>query len=261
MLLHRYAERLGRRFFRFLLLGGRVALLLSDTIHCLVRYPPRRDLIVRQIYFIGCKSVPFVAITGIFIGAVFGAQAEFQFKSLGLSSGVGPVVAIAMCRELGPILCALLVAGRVGSSMAAELATMTITEQIDALRSFGVYPIEYLIVPRFVGMVICLPLLVGLTIVCGILSGYLVATGLFHVPAAYYVHNTETFTHAKDVWIGVLKGLFFSVVIVLISCVKGLNCDQGAQGVGTAATEAVVTSFIVILISNFFFTFLLNAIM
>jgi phospholipid/cholesterol/gamma-HCH transport system permease protein len=247
MLLHRYAERLGRRFFRFLLLGGRVALLLSDTIHCLVRYPPRRDLIVRQIYFIGCKSVPFVAITGIFIGAVFGAQAEFQFKSLGLSSGVGPVVAIAMCRELGPILCAL--------------ATMTITEQIDALRSLGVYPIEYLIVPRFVGMVICLPLLVGLTIVCGILSGYLVATGLFHVPAAYYVHNTETFTHAKDVWIGVLKGLFFSVVIVLISCVKGLNCDQGAQGVGTAATEAVVTSFIVILISNFFFTFLLNAIM
>jgi phospholipid/cholesterol/gamma-HCH transport system permease protein len=257
----RSAERLGTRFFSVMQTSGRVALLLWNVSRALFSYRLRWQLVAFQIYFIGCKSVPFVVITGAFIGAVMGAQTEFQFKNLGLSSGVGPVVAIAMCRELGPILCALLIAGRIGSAMAAELATMKITEQIDALRTLAVYPVEYLVVPRFVAMIACLPLLVGLTIGCGILSGYYVATGLLHVPSAYYIHNTLEFTHAKDVWIGLSKGLFFSVVIVLIGCVKGLNAEQGAEAVGIAATEAVVDSFVVILIANFFFTFLLNAIL
>src|SRR5271156_233855 len=159
-----YAQRLGARFLGAIQIGGQIVLLLQDILRCLLRYRLRINLLVRQLDFIGAKSVPVVIITGGFIGAVFAAQTEFQFKSLGLSSGVGPVVAIAMCRELGPVLCALMIAGRVGSAMAAELATMKITEQIDALRSLAVYPTEYLIVPRFLAMLVSMPILVGLAI-------------------------------------------------------------------------------------------------
>src|SRR6201996_3054041 len=171
----RYAQTLGARFLNGIQMGGQIVLLFQDILRCLVRYPIRLGLLIRQIDFIGAKSVPVVIITGGFIGAVFAAQTEFQFKDLGLSSGVGPVVALAMCRELGPVLCALMIAGRVGSAMAADTDTMKITEQIDALRSLAVYPTEYLIVPRFLAMLVSLPMLVGLAILCGIGAGYYVA--------------------------------------------------------------------------------------
>jgi phospholipid/cholesterol/gamma-HCH transport system permease protein len=257
----RYAHQMGARFFRMLQMAGQIVFLFIDIIRCLIRYPIRFALLVRQIEFIGAKSVPVVIITGSFIGAVFAAQTEFQFKSLGLSSGVGPVVAIAMCRELGPVLCALMIAGRVGSAMAAELATMKITEQIDALRALAVYPTEYLIVPRFLGMLISMPILVGLAILCGIGAGYYVAVHALDVPGVYYWHNTLIYTHAKDIWIGLVKGFFFGLIIILVGCNKGLESSQGAEGVGLATTEAVVDSFIIVLIANFFFTFLLNAIL
>jgi phospholipid/cholesterol/gamma-HCH transport system permease protein len=257
----RYANQMGARWFRMLRMAGQIVFLFLDIIRCLFRYPIRMRLLLRQIEFIGAKSVPVVIITGGFIGAVFAAQTEFQFKSLGLSSGVGPVVAIAMCRELGPVLCALMIAGRIGSAMAAELATMKITEQIDALRSLAVYPTEYLIVPRFLGILISMPILVGLAILCGIGAGYYVAVHALDVPGVYYWHNTVIYTHAKDIWIGLVKGFFFGLIIILIGCNKGLEAAQGAEGVGIATTEAVVDSFIVVLIANFFFTFLLNAIL
>jgi len=257
----RYAQELGARFMGMLQMGGQLVFLFQDIVRCLFRYPIRFGLLVRQLDFIGTKSVPVVIITGGFIGAVFAAQCEFQFRALGMSSAVGPVVAIAMCRELGPVLCALMIAGRVGSAMAAELATMKITEQIDALRALAVYPTEYLIVPRFLAMLISLPILVGLAISCGIGAGYFVAVHILEVPGVYYWNNTEKFTQDKDIWIGVVKGFFFGLIILLIGCNKGLQSAQGAEGVGLATTEAVVDSFIVVLIANFFFTFLLNAIL
>src|ERR1700761_90675 len=256
-----YAAQLGTRFLGTLRIAGQIVLMFQDVIRCLFRYPIRFGLLVRQIDFIGAKSVPVVIITGGFIGAVFAAQCEFQFRSLGMSSAVGPVVAIAMCRELGPVLCALMIAGRVGSAMAAELATMKITEQIDALRSLAVYPTEYLIVPRFLAMLISLPMLVGLAILCGIGAGYYVAVHSLDVPGVYYWHNTVLYTHDKDIWIGLVKGFFFGLIILLVGCNKGLESSQGAEGVGLATTEAVVDSFIIVLIANFFFTFLLNAIL
>jgi phospholipid/cholesterol/gamma-HCH transport system permease protein len=256
----RYASQFGARFLAMLQMAGQIVFLFLDVMRCLFRYPIRLPLLVRQIDFIGAKSVPVVIITGGFIGAVFAAQTEFQFKSLGLSSGVGPVVAIAMCRELGPVLCALMIAGRVGSAMAAELATMKITEQIDALRSLAVYPTEYLIVPRFLGMLISMPILVGVAIICGIGAGYGVAVHVLDVPGVYYWNNTKEYTHDKDIWIGLVKGFFFGLIILLVGCNKGLQAAQGAEGVGLATTEAVVDSFIIVLIANFFFTFLLNAI-
>ncbi len=257
----RYAQALGARFFGMLQLAGQIVFLFQDVVRCLFRYPIRFRLLVRQLDFIGAKSVPVVIITGGFIGAVFAAQCEFQFRDLGMSSAVGPVVAIAMCRELGPVLCALMIAGRVGSAMAAELATMKITEQIDALRSLAVYPTEYLIVPRFLAMLISMPILVGLAITCGVGAGYLVAVHVLAVPGVYYWNNTEKFTHDKDIFIGLVKGFFFGMIILLISCNKGLHASEGAEGVGLATTESVVDAFIVVLIANFFFTFLLNAIL
>ena len=257
----RYAQQMGARFIGMLQMGGQLVFLFWDIIRCLFRYPIRFGLLMRQIDFIGAKSVPVVIITGGFIGAVFAAQCEFQFRDLGMSSAVGPVVAIAMCRELGPVLCALMIAGRVGSAMAAELATMKITEQIDALRALAVYPTEYLIVPRFLAMVISMPILVGLAISCGVGAGYYVAVHVLEVPGVYYWNNTEKFTHDKDIWIGVVKGFFFGLIILLVGCNKGLQAAQGAEGVGLATTESVVDSFIIVLIANFFFTFLLNSLL
>src|ERR1700743_688237 len=196
----RYANQMGARFMRMLEMAGQIVFLFQDIIRCLFRYRIRLGLLIRQIDFIGTKSVPVVVITGGFIGAVFAAQCEFQFRALGMSSAVGPVVAIAMCRELGPVLCALMIAGRVGSAMAAELATMKITEQIDALRSLAVYPTEYLIVPRFLAMLVSMPILVGLAITCGVGAGYLVAVHVLEVPGIYYWNNTQKFTHDKDIW-------------------------------------------------------------
>jgi phospholipid/cholesterol/gamma-HCH transport system permease protein len=257
----RYAQQMVARFLGMLQISGQIVFLFQDIVRCLFRYPIRFNLLFRQIDFIGAKSVPVVIITGGFIGAVFAAQCEFQFRALGMSSAVGPVVAIAMCRELGPVLCALMIAGRVGSAMAAELATMKITEQIDALRSLAVYPTEYLIVPRFLAMLVSMPILVGLAITCGVGAGYYVAVHVLEVPGVYYWNNTEKFTHDKDIWIGVVKGFFFGLIILLVGCNKGLNAAQGAEGVGLATTESVVDSFIIVLIANFFFTFLLNAIL
>ncbi len=256
-----YPRQLGAQFMGMLRIAGQIVFLFQDIARCLVHYKLRWSLISRQLEFIGAKSVPVVIITGGFIGAVFAAQCEFQFKVLGMSTAVGPVVAVAMCRELGPVLCALMIAGRVGSAMAAELATMKITEQIDALRSLAVYPTEYLIVPRFIAMLISMPILVGLAILCGIGSGYYVAVHILDVPGVYYWNNTIKYTHAKDVWIGVVKGFFFGLIIILVGCNKGLTSAQGAEGVGLATTEAVVDSFIIVLIANFFFTFLLNTIL
>ncbi len=194
---------------------------------CLFRYPIRLGLLVRQIDFIGAKSVPVVIITGGFIGAVFAAQCEFQFRSLGMSSAVGPVVAIAMCRELGPVLCALMIAGRVGSAMAAELATMKITEQIDALRALAVYPTEYLIVPRFLGHADLHADPGRPGDLCGIGAGYYVAVHVLDVPGVYYWNNTVKYTHDKDIWIGVVKGFFFGLIILLVGCNKGLQASAG----------------------------------
>lgn len=252
---------MGVRFMGMLRMAGQIVFLFQDIIRCLFHYRIRLGLLVRQIDFIGGKSVPVVVITGGFIGAVFAAQTEFQFKDLGLSSGVGPVVAIAMCRELGPVLCALMIAGRVGSAMAAELSTMKITEQIDALRALAVYPTEYLIVPRFLAMLISMPVLVGVAILCGVGAGYYVAVDILDVPGVYYWNNMIKYTHDKDVWIGLVKGFFFGIIILLVGCNKGLHAAQGAEGVGLATTESVVDSFIIVLIANFFFTFLLNSIL
>jgi phospholipid/cholesterol/gamma-HCH transport system permease protein len=256
--MRRLAQKVGSEFLNFLKDGGELVFLFWDTLRCLPRYRLRWPLILQQIHSIGVQSQPVVLITGGFTGAVFAAQMQFQFVTLGMASAVGPVVSVAMCRELGPVLCGLMIAGRVGASITAELATMRITEQVDALRSLGVYPTEYLIVPRFLATLLAMPILTAMAILCGIAAGYFVAVPVLGVDGVYYWANTLTFTLGKDVWIGVIKAFFFGLIIVMVACHKGLTCDFGAEGVGRATTEAVVNSSLIILIANFFFSFLLN---
>jgi len=237
---------------------GQLVLLALETFHCLFTRPLRTAQTLAQLYFVGVRSQVVVLVTGFFTGAVFAAQIQVQFHRLGMDSATGTVATLAMCRELGPVLSALMISGRVGSAMAAELATMKISEQIDALRALAVYPIEYLIVPRFVAMMVSLPLLVAMAIGTGTAASYIVAVPLLGVDGAYYWDNLLKFIDAKDIWIGIIKAFFFSVIIVTIACHKGLNSGSGAESVGRATTEAAVNSSIAVLISNFFFTLILN---
>jgi phospholipid/cholesterol/gamma-HCH transport system permease protein len=239
--------------------AGAVTLLLVNILRCLVTYPPRWRLFLQQLYLIGLKSQFVMLTTGAFVGAVFAAQVHFQFVRLGMQSAVGPTVSVAMCRELGPVFCCLLLAGRVGAAMAAEISSMQNTEQIDVLRALGVYPVEYLAVPRFLAMLVSAPLLTGLVLVVGIACGYLIAVPILGVDGAYYWDNTVKYTGTRDVLIGLSKGFLFGIIIAVIACYKGFNPSLGTAGVGRTTTEAVVAASLAILVSDFFFTFILNS--
>ena len=239
---------------------GELLLLASEAGKALFVAKPRWRLFFAQMVQLGMQSQLVVVVTGAFTGAVFAAQTFFQFHQLGMDSAVGPVVAISMCRELGPVLTGLMVAGRVGAAMSSEIGTMKVTEQIDALRAMAVHPVDYLVVPRVLAMMVSMPLLVGECIAFGILSGYFVGVVMLDIQGAYFINNMLTFTDAHDVLMGLTKGFFFGILIVLISCHQGLKAEEGAVGVGRAATTAVVITSLGILISNFFLTLALNII-
>ncbi len=244
-------------FFTYL---GELVVLAGETFGSIFTHKLRGKLFMSQIVEIGLRSQLVVVITGGFTGAVFAAQTFFQFNKLGMGSAVGAVVSVSICRELGPVLTALMVTGRVGAAMSAEIGTMKVTEQIDALRALAVHPIDYLVVPRALAMMISMPLLVAECIGVGIAAGYFVAIFLLEVNGTYYMANMVRWTLPRDIIMGLTKGFCFAVLIVFISCHKGLTTREGAVGVGKATTEAVVDSSLAVLISNFFLTMLLNII-
>jgi phospholipid/cholesterol/gamma-HCH transport system permease protein len=215
-------------------------------------------LVFEQLAEIGYGSQLVVIVTGGFTGAVFTAQAYFQFASLNMETAVGPVVTLAMFRELGPALTGLMVAGRVGAAMSAEIGTMKVTQQIDALRALAVHPVDYLVVPRALAMFFSMPLLVVECVGCGVLASYYVAVNILDVDGAYFMANIIKFTDASDIAMSLIKGFFFAGVIVFISCREGLHAKDGAVGVGRATTESVVICSLGILILNFFLTMFLN---
>jgi len=239
---------------------GNVAILAGASLRSLVTQRPRWKETVYQIYSIGAKSAPVVLLTGAFMGMVFAAQTYFQFHKVQMDTSTGPAVSIALARELGPIISSLMVAGRVGAAMAAEIGTMRVTEQLDALRSLAVHPVDYLVVPRLIAMVLSLPLLTAMSIFTGIVCAYFVAIEVLGIDGAYFISNMQKYTEANDVYTGLIKVFIFAFIIVFISCYKGLQCEGGAEGVGKATTEAVVNSSIAILITNFFATMLLSKI-
>lgn len=252
------ARTVGHWLISFTRYLGDLALLAVETFRGMLHGQIRPRLVIQQIYEVGYRSQLVILITGAFTGAVFATQTFFQFHRLQMDTAVGPVVSVSMFRELGPVLCGLMVAGRVGAAMSAELGTMKVTEQLDALRALGVHPVDYLVIPRFLAMAISMPLLTMECITVGIVAAYLVATQILGVSEAYYLDNMLYFTGSRDVAMGLIKGMVFGVLIVFVSCHQGLNAREGAVGVGRATTEAVVVGSLFILVVNFFLTMMLN---
>jgi len=239
---------------------GQIALLTRDVLSSAITFKVAwRDLLY-QIYFIGVKSQTVVLVTGAFTGMVLGAQTYFQFHKVKMDTATLAVVSVSMCSELGPVLTALMVAGRVGAAIAAEIGTMRVTEQIDALRTLATHPIDYLVVPRLIAAQIALPLLTVESVVVGIGAGYLVGVHILGIEPVYLWTNMLHFTHDVDLMMGLIKAFIYGGIIALIGCYKGLTCGLGAEGVGRATTEAVVYSSITILIANFFLTLLMGKI-
>jgi phospholipid/cholesterol/gamma-HCH transport system permease protein len=247
-----------KRFNKPLAELGQITLLAREAAASLLKGRASwRDLLY-QIYFIGVQSQSVVLITGAFTGMVLAAQTYLQFHKFKMDTTTLAVVSVAMCSELGPVLTALMVAGRVGAAMAAEIGTMRVTEQIDALRALATDPVDYLVVPRLVAAHIVLPLLMVEVIVIGILGGYFVSVNLLDIEPTYLWANMLKYTHESDLIIGLIKAFIYGGVITLIGCYKGMTCRLGAEGVGQATTEAVVYASITILIANFFLTLVLG---
>lgn len=242
----------------FCLYMGQASLLSAETFGSILAGRIRWRLVLRQIVEIGFGSQAVVIVTGIFTGAVFTAQIFFQFNALNMSTAVGPVVSVALFRELGPVLTGLMVAGRVGAAMSAEIGTMKVTEQIDALRALAVNPIDYLVVPRAVALMFSMPLLVGECIFFALSASYLVATRILNVNSVFFLHHMESYTHSKDMVMALTKGFVFAIIVAIVGCQQGLTTRNGAVGVGRSTTDAVVISSLTILMVNFFLTMALN---
>ena len=250
----------GRLALGFMIYLGQLGHLAGEVFVSLTRGQKRVRQILEQVAEIGARSQVVVVVTGAFTGAVLAAQALFQFKLFGLETGAGGLVSVAMLRELGPTITALMLAGRVGSAMAAEIGTMKVTEQIDALRSMAVHPIDYLVTPRFLAMVVSVPLLIAESAAVGIIASWVVGVGVFGVESAYWLANINKYLDLTDPTIAIIKGLCFGVLIVIISCDQGLKATNGAVGVGRGTTRAMVYSSLAILVANFFLTLLMQII-
>jgi phospholipid/cholesterol/gamma-HCH transport system permease protein len=237
---------------------GEFTLLTREAFLSMFQRRPELSSVIYQLYFIGVKSQSVVLITGAFTGMVLAAQTYFQFHRVRMDTATLAVVGVGMCSELGPVLTGLMVSGRVGAAMTAELGTMRVTEQIDALRTLATHPVDYLIVPRLIATIIALPLLTVESIAVGILGGYALCRAFLGAYATYAWDNMVVYTNVSDLVTGLIKCVIFGAIIAMVSCYKGMTCGEGAEGVGRATTQAVVYSSIAILISNFFLTLLLN---
>ncbi|MCY4189954.1 MAG: ABC transporter permease [Rhodospirillaceae bacterium] len=244
----------GRVLIRFLVATGRlVVFALTAVSHCL-RPPLYGGLIGRQIIQIGYFSLPVVGLTAIFTGMVLALQSYTGFARFNAESAIAGVVVLSMTRELGPVLVGLMVAGRVGAAIAAEVGTMRVTEQIDALTTLSTNPYKYLIAPRLIAGVVTLPILVVVADVIGVFGGYLVSVYSLDFNAANYLKLTWGFLEPFDAISGIAKAAVFGFLVTLMGCYHGFHSRGGARGVGTAATNAVVSASILILASNYIIT-------
>lgn len=245
---------LGRPVLLFLAACGRLSLFaLRAVSHCF-RPPFYGRLLFRQIIDMGYYSLPVVGLTTLFAGMVLALQSYTGFARFNAEGAVATVVILSITRELGPVMAGLMVAGRVGAAIAAELGTMKVTEQIDALSTLSTHPVKYLVVPRLLAGTLMLPALVLVGDVIGIFGGYLVGVYRLGFNSANYIAQTWRYFEADDVISGLIKAAVFGFIISLMGCYHGFNSDRGAAGVGKATTNAVVTASILILVSNYMLT-------
>lgn len=227
--------------------AGDFALFVWRTLIWMFSRVPRGDTLWPNFHQVGVASLPVVALTGTFIGMVLAVQSYFQFRDLGLETRLGSVINLTLLRELGPVLAATMLAGRVGSSMAAELGTMRVTEQIDALSAMGANPINYLVVPRILACLLLIPALTVMADFMGVAGGHFYSVMVLGIDMHHYWYNSAQFVDGFDLSVGLFKSVFFGAAISLISCYQGFHCSAGAEGVGRAATSSFVYSFVAIL--------------
>jgi phospholipid/cholesterol/gamma-HCH transport system permease protein len=252
-----FIDHLGRSVTKNVEEIGKIVTLFFAVLAWMVRPPLKARSIFKQMEFVGVKSIFVVVLTGTFTGMVMALQGYHGFRMFSAESLVGSTVALGMTRELGPVLTSLMVTARAGSAMAAELGTMRVTEQIDALYVMAANPIKHLIVPRIIAGVIMVPLLTIVADFVGILGGYFVGVGLLNINSGVFIKNITKLVELDDIFNGLIKAAFFGLILSLIGCYKGFNTQGGAEGVGRATTEAVVLSSITILISDYFLTALM----
>jgi len=234
-------------------MGGMLILLIS-ALSWMLRPPLKLRNIIKQMEFVGVKSTFVVVLTGVFTGMVLALQSYHGFRLFSAESLVGSTVALSMTRELGPVLTSLMVTARAGSAMAAELGTMRVTEQIDALYVMAANPIKYLVVPRIAASVLMVPILTAISDFLGILGGYFVGVILLDINEGIFLDNIYKYVELEDIYNGLIKAAFFGLLLSVIGCYKGFNTRGGAEGVGMATTEAVVIASVSILVADYFLT-------
>jgi len=233
---------------------GRISMMLTESIYLAFMPPFKLSYIFKQMEFIGVRSVFVIILTGAFTGMVLALQSYYGFKKFGSEGLVGATVALSMTRELGPVLTSLMVSGRAGSAMAAELGTMRVTEQIDALTAMALNPIKYLVTPRIIAAFLVLPVLTVISDFIGIIGGYLVGVKLLGINEGAYIDKMIKFVELNDIYNGLVKSAVFGVILSIVSCYKGFYAKVGAEGVGRATTEAVVASSVTILVTDYILT-------
>ena len=247
----------GRVFISFLLSAGRLGLFMAESIARLFQRPLYFRQILDQFLHIGYFSLPVVGLTAMSSGMVLALQSYTGFSRFSAEGAVATVVVLSITRELGPVMAGLMVAGRMGASMAAEIATMRVTEQIDALTTLSTNPIKYLVTPRVIAGVLMLPLLVLVADIIGVLGGYVVGVYQLGFNPSSYIQQTIKYLEYKDVMSGLIKAAVFGIIIALMGCYHGYYSNRGAEGVGRATTNAVVSASVLILFMNYALTALL----
>lgn len=246
-----YFGRRIRTLFYFL---GGLAHLCLQTLYLTFTPPAKLDRVIEQIKKSGYDSLPIVSLVALFIGFIFALQTAYFMQRIGSEMYIASLVALALVRELGPVITALVVAGRVGAANTAEIGSMQVTEQIDALEAFASNPIKYLVVPRFLALAIVLPLLTLYADMVGILGSFLICVTKLGISPSMYMQVTFDTLVYKDLFTGLFKTIFFGMIIALVSCYEGFNVEGGAEGVGQATTRSVVITFIMIIAADCFFT-------
>ena len=238
---------IGRQAIAFLYFLGGLSRLMAETFYLAFTPPFKKDRIIEQSKKAGVESFPIVSLISLFIGVILALQTAYQMQRLGSEMYIANIVALSLVRELGPVITALVVAGRVGASIAAEIGSMQVTEQIDALETLASDPVKYLVVPRFLALTIMLPVLTIYANLIGIFGGYLMCVYKLGISSSMYWNITFDAILFKDLFTGLVKTIFFGMVIAFVSCYQGFNVEGGAEGVGQATKKAVVSAFILII--------------
>lgn len=253
-----YAKSRIKSFFVYM---GGLAILLGQIIFWTFAPRMRKNQVLDQMYKIGVASFPIVFLISLFTGMVLALQSAYQMQKMSAEMYIASLVALSLVRELGPVLTALIVAGRCGAAITAELGTMKVTEQVEALETLSENPVQYLMVPRFLALIVMVPLLTVFADFFGIIGGYLIGVGKLNITHAMYMKMTYEPMMLKDMSTGLIKSIMFAIIICVISCFEGINSGGGAEGVGRATTASVVRSFILIIVTDCFLTALFYFIM